>query len=1319
MKTKVVHHNISKQGGQTLLEVLVAIAFFALIVSALASLATGGLTGIQRGGDQTEAEALVQEGFEAIRSIRDDAWSNLLFSTSSVSISGGGWVFDGASTTEIIGDFTRTILFNDVCRDALDDLTPCPGAYTDVHTKEVAISVSWEPRPGVTNISEWFSHITNWEVREWLQTDWSGGSGYSIWSDLNPNRYDIDDGNVNSSIVGEITVNSTETSGGSLSQWIPGGGFSETHTSPNDFNSGTFVDTVVVGNGPSASVQLDSTAQWNGFVSTTESGSPQRLNAVHFASSTLGYSVGRNGTIMKWDGLSWGAQTSPTTKELFGVYVRTASDVWAVGLDGTIIHFNGFGWNIIQSASIKQLNDVHMVSETEGWIIANGGEIQKWNGAVWTAFTSPTSKDLNGISFVSASDGWAVGSKGTIIHYNGTSWSTFASPNNRTYNAIDMFDTNNGWIAGQLGTILYYDGVSWVEQATPINQHLLGISSVSTTEVWVSGVLSTILETGDGGTTWLQVVSPVEGPTGPSLRGIDMISASDGQIVGGKTIKPTIERWNGSFWDDIVDTLGSDEVFDLHMFSASDGWAVGNKGIILSWNGFDWISTSTPTTETLHGLDFFDITNGWAVGNKGTIAHDDGEIFSLQTSGTNQRLYEVSAVSSTQVWVAGANGTILTTTDGGVNWTAQISNTAVDLKSIDFVDAFNGWAVGVDGVIISTSDGATWSAQTSGTINNLNDVFFLDSNDGWAVGDSGTMLRTINGGSTWVSEVSSTTENLLTVHFLTTSDGWALGANGEAIHWDGVEWSLDNSTVNQDMNTVFMVSTNDVWGAGELSTFIHFFPSFFLGGTYTSSVIDSGDPSVIWSFLNWTEDITPAGTDITIDTRTGTGTVPDVSWSGFVGAHTNPIGEVINSPDVRYLQYQVTFATNDPENTPELNDITLHYNDPTTQNLFAVDMVATTSGFVSGSNSSVFSYNGVAWQEKISGGGVDYNDVFFIDTSEGWAVGDSGTIRKTSNGGNSFTTQTSGITGNIEAVYFIDANNGWVAGVSGVVLNTTDGGSNWVAQSSTTTTPADLDSIFFVDTSNGWAAGAAGVIINTTDGGATWSTQTSGTANTINEILFTSSTEGWAVGDAGTILHTTDAGVNWITRLSPTANNLNGMDFFSTNNGWAVGDAGTIVQYEGIDWAFFTSPVTDNLNDISFGSATDGWAVGDNGLFIHFVIVFFAGNFESDGSFISSAFDMGGISTVETIEWDQVIPGCAPSCTILFQLSTALDTAGSPGIFSSWYGDTGVDTFIAHQVGGSIAPAGLPSNQWVRYRAFFSGDGQNTPVLEEVKINYR
>lgn len=148
--------------GQSLLEVILALAVFALISAVMVVMSAGGFVTLQQGGEQTRAEFMALEGLEAVRSIRDRDWNELIFTASSVSVSNGQWVFDGEGTSETIGGYQRLISLAVVCRDDNHDITICPGAYTDSQSKKITVQISWEARPGVSNFVKRSTYLTNW-----------------------------------------------------------------------------------------------------------------------------------------------------------------------------------------------------------------------------------------------------------------------------------------------------------------------------------------------------------------------------------------------------------------------------------------------------------------------------------------------------------------------------------------------------------------------------------------------------------------------------------------------------------------------------------------------------------------------------------------------------------------------------------------------------------------------------------------------------------------------------------------------------------------------------------------------------------------------------------------------------------------------------------------------------------------------------------------------------------------------------------------------------------------------------------------------------
>jgi len=94
------------------------------------------------------------------------------------------------------------------------------------------------------------------------------------------------------------------------------------------------------------------------------------------------------------------------------------------------------------------------------------------------------------------------------------------------------------------------------------------------------------------------------------------------------------------------------------MVSASDGWAVGDSGTIIRWNGTGWnnVSSPIPVGKHLFSVDMVSSTEGWAVGSDGCIIHWDGTRWSNVTSPTGAWLMCIDMVSSTNGWIVGADG---------------------------------------------------------------------------------------------------------------------------------------------------------------------------------------------------------------------------------------------------------------------------------------------------------------------------------------------------------------------------------------------------------------------------------------------------------------------------------------------------------------------------------------------------------------------------------------------------------------------------------------------------------------------------------------
>jgi len=170
---------------------------------------------------------------------------------------------------------------------------------------------------------------------------------------------------------------------------------------------------------------------------------------------------------------------------------------------------------------------------------------------------------------------------------------------------------------------------------------------------------------------------------------------------------------------------------------------------------------------------------------------------------------------------------------------------------------------------------------------------------------------------------------------------------------------------------------------------------------------------------------------------------------------------------------------------------------------------------------SRISFNGSSFTEETftQCPGVALNDMYFVNSGNGWAVGESGMIVRITNTAATLptiTAQTSGTTQVLWGIYMLDVNTGWAVGDGGTILKTTNGGTNWSPLDSQTTT--DLRDVHFVDANKGWVVGANGIILASINGGTSWTQENSSVTTELESLFFSSANVGYAVGEDGTIL---------------------------------------------------------------------------------------------------------------------------------------------------------------------------------------------------------
>ncbi|RJR31596.1 type II secretion system protein [Candidatus Parcubacteria bacterium] len=207
----MLHINCQKARGVSLVEAIVAIAVFCLLITAIVGLISNVYLSQTQSSKEQQAITFAQEGLEAARSIRRRAWNLLGQGTYGLTNAAGYWDWNGSQ--DLQDGFIREITVEDVYRNPAGDIVSSPGAddIPDLQTKKIMSKVSWPVFPGFNTDVYLSEYFTNWQSKDWAQTDWSGGPGQQSFSDAS--KYFTDDGNIDYTTSGEIKLKSLSGGG--------------------------------------------------------------------------------------------------------------------------------------------------------------------------------------------------------------------------------------------------------------------------------------------------------------------------------------------------------------------------------------------------------------------------------------------------------------------------------------------------------------------------------------------------------------------------------------------------------------------------------------------------------------------------------------------------------------------------------------------------------------------------------------------------------------------------------------------------------------------------------------------------------------------------------------------------------------------------------------------------------------------------------------------------------------------------------------------------------------------------------------------------
>jgi hypothetical protein len=362
----------------------------------------------------------------------------------------------------------------------------------------------------------------------------------------------------------------------------------------------------------------------------------------------------------------------------------------------------------------------------------------------------------------------------------------------------------------------------------PCHRVLLDIAMLPTGEGWAVGERGLILQRSKG------VWKPVESPLGSDIRRVIVLTANDAWAVADESYaiapgevryRSRLLRWNGSEWSVFSNPTRLGYIVDLSFLTAKYGWGIafedqgqGAAYYLIRWNGQGWsIANQTPP---LNAIQMLSITDGWAVGNDGVILNWNGSAWSAVEPLTDKDLDGLAFTSSVSGWASSKEGVILRYALG--EWWVYSSMAPNPRQMVLDPDGEDGWILGSwqRGDIVLRWDGKDWVTYTgNGPDGEVLALDFPVLGDAWAAGwipgRSRAGMIWHWDGKNWNRAIEKGPVPLQAVSFQTGDNAWGAGENGLLVQWNGMEWMAADSPTSQTLNAVAFLSAGDGWAAGE------------------------------------------------------------------------------------------------------------------------------------------------------------------------------------------------------------------------------------------------------------------------------------------------------------------------------------------------------------------------------------------------------------------------------------------------------------------------------------------------------------------------
>ncbi len=329
-----------------------------------------------------------------------------------------------------------------------------------------------------------------------------------------------------------------------------------------------------------------------------------------------------------------------------------------------------------------------------------------------------------------------------------------------------------------------------------------------------------------------------------------------------------------------------------------------------------------------------------------------------------------------------------------------------------------------------------------------------------------------------------TCNDLIDAHFLSETKGWVCGTDGLILHTEdgGLTWETQHQHPDEALWSIFFLDENTGWSVG-------------------------------WSEIYHTQN----GGD-TWETQDFPYVLGDLTDVFFLNPDT---GWIVGT-------YQIVLKTTDGGNswTKIQNNLNSHkcfWSVSFTDALHGCavgDWLLDDKGFI-----MVTDDGGLTWTETTPDWATDYQNVFFLDSSTGWACGYDNNLVKTTDGG--YTWINKNFYGSHRDILFFNDQQGLLLGSFETSI-TIDGGETWDGPFQIGTFSSQRNMMSW-DFNKLVSVGYGGSINQSVDGGRNWNRLHRGLSSGVKQIAFFDPLNGLLIESYPyqSLKRTGDAGYNW------------------------------------------------------------------------------------------------------------------------------------------------------------------------------------------------